>query len=87
MRITAQLDSERRITAIAFDGEGCTISKAAASLFTEMALGKRLDDVLAITPEAMADLLGEELVTQRIHCVTLALNTLRDAANTHNLDA
>ena len=80
VRITAQLDSERRITVIAFDGEGCTISQASASLFTEMALGQPLDEALAIEPTTMADLLGEELVTQRIHCVTLALNTLRDAA-------
>ena len=80
VRITAQLDAEGRITEIAFDGEGCTISQASASLFTELALGQPLQEVLAIEPETLADVLGEQLVTQRITCVTLALNTLRDAA-------
>lgn len=79
VRITAHLDSEGRIAEIAFDGEGCTISQASASLFAEMALGQPLHTVLAMEPETLADVLGEELVTQRIACVTLALNTLRDA--------
>jgi nitrogen fixation NifU-like protein len=81
VRITAQLDSEGCITEIAFDGQGCTISQASASLFTEMALGQPLQKILALEPTTLADVLGEELVTQRIACVTLALNTLRDAAD------
>ena len=80
VRITAQIDSDGCISEIAFDGQGCTISQASASLFTEMALGQPLQQILALQPEALADMLGEELFTQRTACVTLALNTLRDAA-------
>jgi nitrogen fixation NifU-like protein len=83
VRITAQLDDQGRIAAIAFDGQGCTISQAAASIFTELAVGKPLSDVLAMTSDDLAKLMGEELVIQRINCVTLALNALRDAASTH----
>lgn len=79
VRITATADAEGRITEIAFDGEGCTISQASASLFTDMALGRPLEEILALEPTVMAEVLGEELVTQRTACVSLALNTLRDA--------
>jgi len=83
VRITAKLDNQGHIASIAFDGHGCTISQAAASIFTELALGKPLSDILAITSDDLAKLIGEELVIQRINCVTLALNALRDAASTH----
>src|SRR5688572_10189299 len=60
VRITARLDDDQRIAAIAFDGQGCTISQAAASIFTEMALGKPLAHVLAIDSSDLAKLMGEE---------------------------
>jgi nitrogen fixation protein NifU and related proteins len=83
VRITARLDDADCIEAIAFDGQGCTISQAAASIFTEMALGKPLADVLAMERSDLAKLMGEEIVIQRINCVTLALDALRDAAAAH----
>ena len=38
---------EGRIAAISFDGEGCAISKASASLMTELLLGKTLPEAEA----------------------------------------
>ena len=82
VRITARLDDQECIAAISFDGQGCTISQAAASIFTEIALGKLLADVLAMDQSDLARLMGEEIVIQRINCATLALDALRDAAST-----
>jgi nitrogen fixation protein NifU and related proteins len=78
VRITANLDVQGRITEIAFDGQGCTISQAAASLFTEYALGKPIAEVLAQARDELIALMGEQTVMQRINCVTLALDALRD---------
>jgi nitrogen fixation NifU-like protein len=83
IRITARLDGGDRIEAIRFDGQGCTISQAAASIFTEMALGRSLADVLAIDRDTLMDMLGRDLVIQRADCATLALEALREAAQNH----
>ncbi len=80
MQITARLDADGCIAAIRFEGQGCTISQAAASLFTEMALGQRLDAVLALDEAALASALGLQEMIQRINCVTLAQRALRVAA-------
>lgn len=81
IRITAQLDADQRITRIAFEGQGCTISQAAASIFTELALNRLLPEILERGEEELVSRMGEHMVTQRINCVTLALRALHIAAN------
>ena len=76
----AALDGDDRITALSFEGEGCTISQAAASMLTEMAQGKTLDEVEAMTYEAMIETLGREVVSVRPRCATLGLTILKSAA-------
>jgi nitrogen fixation NifU-like protein len=41
----ARVDEGERITEASFQGEGCTISQAAASMLTEELVGKTLDEV------------------------------------------
>ncbi len=74
-----RLDDGQRISAVSFEGEGCTISQAAASLVTEKVLGRSLDEVSAMNHEAVVDELGREVVANRLRCATLALNTLKAA--------
>ncbi len=83
IRITARLDSKGWIEAIRFDGQGCTISQAAASVFTGLALGRSLTDVLAMDQDTLIDALGRDLVIQRVTCATLALEALRQAVRNH----
>src|SRR5688572_442839 len=71
VRVTANIDDQGCITAIAFDGQGCTISQAAASMFTEYALGKLISDVLKQGRDELIALMGEQTVMQRINCATL----------------
>lgn len=40
IRLSVQFDAQGKVTDIAFDGAGCTISTASASMMTEVALGK-----------------------------------------------
>ena len=47
-----------RVQAIKFDGEGCAISQASASLMTEALLGKTSDEALAIV-EKVCSFFGE----------------------------
>ena len=74
-----QVDGAGRITAISFEGEGCTISMAGASLVTELFEGKTLDEVERTSPEVILDLFGRELAGTRLKCVTLGLNAAQAA--------
>ena len=62
---------------IKFEGEGCIVSQAGTSIITEKVLGKDLDDVLAMGPEMMTEILGEELTLSRPKCATLGLATVK----------
>ncbi len=67
------------IVDVAFDGEGCTISQAAASILSDQILGKTLSEVEAMDHEAFINDLGREVVINRLRCATLALNTVKAA--------
>jgi nitrogen fixation NifU-like protein len=74
-----KLDGEARVVGVSFEGEGCTISQAAASLATEHVLGKTLSEITAMEHDPLIDELGREVVSTRLKCATLALNTLKNA--------
>lgn len=80
VRISARLGADERIAEIAFEGEGCTISQAAASMLTEMVLGQTLDDVLAMDEDVLARQMGGEIVATRLPCVSLSLRVLQAGA-------
>ena len=77
----ATLGEGERITDVAFEGEGCTISQAAASIITEMVQGKTLTELQEMNYETLVDELGSEVVAPRIKCAVLALGTLKAGAD------
>ena len=66
-----------RVEAVTFEGEGCTISMAAASYVTEMVQGMTMEEVEQLDFEALIDDLGREVVMARPTCATVALGTLK----------
>ncbi len=68
---------EGRIADIRFQGEGCAISQASASILTEMVKGKSLDDVRHLSKEELLDQLGISLGPVRIKCALLGLKVLK----------
>ncbi len=78
--IYLKVDEHEQIEHVTFEGQGCTISQAAASLVTEMVTGKPLDEVLELDYDAIIDELGREVVMSRPRCATLALGTVKAAA-------
>jgi nitrogen fixation NifU-like protein len=74
-----RLGPEERIEDISFEGEGCTISQAAASILTDKVLGKTLSEITELNHELVVDDMSREVVSNRIRCATLALNTLKAA--------
>jgi nitrogen fixation protein NifU and related proteins len=76
----ANLDADGRISEATFQGEGCTISQAAASLLTEELVGRSLDEVRAMSYQDVIDEMGSEVVSTRTKCATLALTIMKGAS-------
>jgi len=64
---------------ISFEGEGCTVSQACASIVCEYANGKSTEEILKIDYKFLEENIGEEVLKTRFKCATLALDTLKEA--------
>jgi nitrogen fixation NifU-like protein len=73
----AKFDEAGNLKEVYFDGEGCTISMAAASYVSELTEGMSPDQIEALTFEDLIDALGREVVMTRPTCATTALGTLK----------
>lgn len=62
---------------IRFDGAGCAISQASASLLTEEIKGGTIDEALALDRDDILRLLGVTLTPNRLKCALLSLETLQ----------
>lgn len=71
--------STKKIEDVSFEGEGCAISIAAASLVTENAKGKTADEIVTWATPQIFEWLETELSPARIKCGLLALETLQHA--------
>lgn len=76
----ANVNEDGRITDASFQGEGCTISQAAASMLTEEVVGKTLDEVRAMSFEDVIEDMGRDVVSTRTRCATLALTIMKNAS-------
>jgi nitrogen fixation NifU-like protein len=76
IRLTIKLENNK-VKAIAFTGEGCAISKASASLFTEEIKDKSLTDLKKIKSQEVLDLLGVPLSPTRAKCALLIHQVLQ----------
>lgn len=69
-----------KVSDIKFNGDGCAISQAAASMLTELVIGKSIDDVRRIDKNALLENLGSpNLGAVRIKCALLPLKVMKSA--------
>lgn len=78
--IYAHVDDDDVITDAMFDGQGCTISMAAASLVMDKIIGKTIAQVNDMDYSELLDELGREVVQSRMRCATLAMDTIKAGA-------
>lgn len=77
VRVYAKTGKDGALADISFEGEGCAISIAAASLLTEEARGKMPEEILSWNALAVFKWIGSELGPSRVKCGLLALETLQ----------
>ncbi len=64
---------------VRFEGRGCAISQASASMLTETISGARLADLGGMTRQDVLDNLGIDVSYARLKCALLSLGMLRQA--------
>lgn len=77
--VTLQLtiDENGRIKEAHFDGNGCAISQAGASILCEQIEGKSVEEVENLTAEEMLELIGVPLTATRQRCGLLSFKILK----------
>jgi len=83
--IHAHFDEAGKVDAIHWEGEGCTISRAAASYVTEIVEGMSTEEIEKMSFEDLIEQLGRELVMTRPTCATLALGTLKKGVHEYHM--
>jgi len=71
------VDENRRVKEAWFDGHGCAISQAAASILTHEIEGKTIDELKEFTAPHMLDLLKVRLTASRQKCGLLGFKILK----------
>lgn len=74
---------------IAFEGKGCAISQASASMLTEQVKGRPVNEILDMNRERMQEMMGIHVSVQRVKCMMLPLKVLKtimlmDAGGNHD---
>ena len=72
-----ELDEKNSVKDVKFNGQGCAISQASASMLTELVKGKSLDEVRKISKEDILSLIGGQLTAVRLKCALLSLKVLK----------
>jgi len=75
------ISPEGKIDQAWFDGEGCCISQASASMLCEKIEGRTVDQAKEFTAKDMLDLFGARLTPNRQKCCLLSWRVLQQAVH------
>ena len=77
VRIELALDGAGRVEKVAFEGEGCMISMASASILTEHVKGRSLEELESLTEDDVLALVDAPVGPSRRRCALLPLRVLQ----------
>ena len=79
VRIELQMEKDGRVKEAWFEGDGCVISQASASMLIEKIEGKSVDEVRAFSAQQMLELFKGRLGPNRQKCCLLSWKVLQQA--------
>jgi nitrogen fixation NifU-like protein len=65
------------VTDVKFNGKGCAVSQASASMLTDELIGKSIDEIRKMDKQFILDMLGIPLGPTRIKCALLPLKVIK----------
>jgi nitrogen fixation NifU-like protein len=79
VRVQLRIDPAGKVEEAWFDGEGCCISQASASMLMQRVEGATVDDVKRFSADEMLRLFGARLTPNRQKCCLLSWRVLQSA--------
>jgi nitrogen fixation NifU-like protein len=74
-------EDDETIEFVSFEGDGCAISQASASMFSEKLQGTTIEELQAMDRDDVVDMLGVDISPMRIKCAVLAEKVAQDGAD------
>lgn len=81
IHIDLRLDDQGKVCEAWFDGQGCVISQASASMLIELIEGKTMEEVHQFSATDMLELFGPKLTPNRQKCCLLSWRVLQSAVH------